>query len=91
MCLERQTFQPGPLVCLEFFDPSLCLPPVPFVPSVTQRTRPLIATKCSMLIVCLQRVRQLKSLCEELDNQIQDYEEMNRQYEQQETQWKQDK
>ncbi len=44
-----------------------------------------------MLIVCLQRVRQLKSLCEELDNQIQDYEEMNRQYEQQETQWKQDK
>ena len=36
-------------------------------------------------------MRQLKSLCEELDSQIQDYEEMNREYEQKESQWKQDR
>ncbi len=39
----------------------------------------------------LQRVRQLKALCEELDSQVQDFEEMTRHFEESEKQWKNDK
>ena len=55
------------------------------------RTTVLLITIKFFILIVIQRVRQLKSLCEELDNQIQDYEEMNRQYEQKESQWKQDR
>ena len=55
------------------------------------RPTALLITIYLFILIVIQRVRQLKSLCEELDNQIQDYEEMNRQYEQKESQWKQDR